>query len=202
MPETKGPKVDLPPELEEALAGADGESTASGETSAADVSGGVANEHAKAVEDLEREKEQLEDRLLRLAADFENFKRRALRERQELLTYANEGMIKELLPAVDNLERAVSHGRQALEGGDARSILEGVELTYRSLMQILEKFGVQQIRASGERFDPALHEAMRSVPSDEHDSGTVLEEHQRGYLLKDRLLRPALVTVSSRSGES
>lgn len=143
---------------------------------------------------------ELRDRYLRLAAEFENHKRRALKERQELLSFATENLIKELLGTVDNLERALGHARHQEEGGDTNNLLEGVELTYRSLMHVLEKMGVKVVAAQGELFDPKVHEAIRKVPTDEHTPGTVIEVFQTGYLLKDRLLRPARVAISGQSG--
>ena len=120
-----------------------------------------------------------------------------LKERQDQANYANENLIKELLSTVDNLERALEHGRKDREGDEDREFLEGVELTHRSMLQALERFGVTVIEAEGKPFDPQFHEAIRQVPSDTHEPGTVVEVFQRGYQLKDRLLRPALVAVAA-----
>jgi molecular chaperone GrpE len=131
------------------------------------------------------------DRFLRQTAELENFKRRAGREREDATRFANEALVKDLLPVVDNLERAIAHGKS----GDGESLLEGVEMILKGLMDALSRHDVVQISAVGQPFDPQLHEAMAHVESAEHAPNTVLEEYQKGYLLNDRLLRPALVTV-------
>ena len=195
----KGPKVDMPDEL---MAQLDEDTDAEKVEDSIDVDS-VPEADAdlapagdtEATTDPAVELEELNSRYLRLAADFDNFKKRALKERQDLHNYANENLIKELLVTVDNLERAVGHGRQ--KEGEPETLLQGVELTYRSLMQALEKQGLKAVEAVGVVFDPGVHEAIRQVPSDEHDAGTVVEVLQKGYLLKDRLLRAALVAVSS-----
>jgi molecular chaperone GrpE len=195
MSEPKGPKVDLPEDLAAELQSGEGQEAADA-PEAPEAEAEAAPEEPTAPS-LETQLEEAKDRHLRLAAEFENFKRRALRERQELLNYANENLVKELLPTVDNLERALEHARRDEEGGEeAEKLLEGVELTYRSLLQALERFGVTVIQAQNEPFDPTVHEAIRRVPSSEHKPGTVIEVLQRGYQLKDRLLRPALVAVA------
>ena len=206
MSQPKGPKVDLPDELvaelEEDRTGSEGDTRASSDEHAPAPAG---PEEAAAASAEERSPEQqlaeAQDRHLRLAAEFENFKRRALKERQDLFNYANENLVKELLSTVDNLERALEHVRQTEEGDDVEKFLEGVELTYRSLMQVLEKAGVQKVEGRDEPFDPKVQEAIRRVPNKECEPGTVVEIYQPGYTLKDRLLRPALVAVSSRAGE-
>ncbi len=211
----KGPRVDVPEELLTEIDSAEAAQKASGsddesgelttrldgpELAEAPEDPATADEAASAGAESEgaSDVEELKSRYLRLAADFDNFKKRALKERQDLHNYATENLIKELLATVDNLERAVGHGRQ--EEGDAKSLLEGVELTYRSLMQALEKLGVQAVEGVGQPFNPEVQEAIRQVPSDEHDIGVVIEVLQKGYLLKDRLMRAALVAVSSGSG--
>jgi molecular chaperone GrpE len=140
------------------------------------------------------------DRFVRQTAEIENFKKRALREKEDAIRYANETLIKELLPIVDNLERAVSHARA---GGNGESLVEGVEMILKGLFDALGKHGVSQISAVGQPFNPQLHEAMAQIESDSGTPNTVLQEHQKGYLLKERLLRPALVTVvkGSKSNE-
>jgi molecular chaperone GrpE len=131
------------------------------------------------------------DRFLRQTAELENFKRRAGREREDASRFANEALVKDLLPVVDNLERAIAHGK----GNDGDSLLEGVEMILKGLMDALGRHGVVQVSSVGRSFDPQLHEAMAHVESAEHRPNTILEEYQKGYLLRDRLLRPALVTV-------
>jgi len=185
MSEPKGPKVDMPDELIAEL-----ESTGSSKSEATSATDPA----------LEAELAELKDRYLRLAAEFDNFRRRSLKERQDLHNYAIENIVKDLLPTVDNLDRAVVHGRKEEQRVDSENLLQGVELTHRSLLQILQRHGVVEIEAAGKPFDPQVHEAVRRVPSNEHPPGTVVEVYQKGYLLKDKLLRPAMVAVASEPG--
>ena len=187
MSDSKGPKVDLPVEL---MAELEGSGDAKVEAASAPVSEAPSS----------TELAELKDRYLRLAAEFDNFRRRNLKERQDLHNYANENLVKELLPVVDNLERAVVHGRKEEQRTDSENLLQGVELTYRSLIQILNRFGVVEIEAEGKPFDPQVHEAVRRVSTSEHAPGTVVDVYQKGYMLKDRLLRPAMVAVASDQG--
>ena len=136
------------------------------------------------------------DRFLRERAELENFKKRMLRERAEALRFASEPLIRDLLPVVDNLERALEHGE-----GNGKSIIEGVQLVLKSLLDALERHGVKRIEAVGEPFDPTRHEAMACLESIEHEPNRVMQQHHTGYLLHERLLRPALVTVSGRKSD-
>jgi molecular chaperone GrpE len=136
---------------------------------------------------------QSHERWLRERADLENLKKRAARERAETVKFANESVFRDLLPIVDNLERAVAH---AEGGGDGQPLVEGVALVLKSLLDVLERHGVKRIEAKGAPFDPAQHEAMAHVESAEHEPNAVIEEHQAGYRLQERLLRPALVSVA------
>lgn len=192
--EPKGPKVELPQDLEVLM---EDSAASDGAPEAAPVAPAAANAPDG---DLAKELAELKDRYLRLAADFDNFRRRSLKERQDLHNYANENLVKELLQTVDNLERAVVHGRKEEQQGDSENLLQGIELTHRSLLQILARHGVAEIEAEGKPFDPQIHEAVRRVPSNEHPPGTVTAVYQKGYLLKDRLLRPAMVAVASEAG--
>lgn len=142
-----------------------------------------------------RELAELRDRYLRLAADFENFRKRALKDREEAHHFGHLNLVKDLLPSVDNLERAVDHARQG-GVGSASGLLEGVELVLRELHAVLAKHGVTPIEALGQLFDPAVHEAMAQVPDGSKPANTVVEVFQRGYQLRGRLLRPARVVVS------
>ncbi len=153
------------------------------------------------VEALERELAEAKDRTLRVAADLENFRKRALKDREEAHHFGHQNLVKDLLPSVDNLERAVDHARKGGEES-ASGLLEGVELVLRELHSVLGKHGVTPIEALGQPFDPALHEAMAQVPDGSQPPGTVVEVFQRGYQLRARLLRPARVVVSRLPDEA
>lgn len=142
-----------------------------------------------------REKEARDnwDRFVRERADLENYRKRVNREKEELLNYGNKSLIEEILPIVDNMERALAH---ASEDGQA-AVVEGIRMTHGMLVAALRKFGVTPIESVGTPFDSAYHQAMAQVPTDDCPPNTVVEEYQKGYLLKERLLRPAMVTVST-----
>ena len=133
------------------------------------------------------------ERYLRCAAEMENLKKRLEKEKGELLQFANENLIKELLPVVDNLERALEHGRQ-LEA--PAPMLEGLELVQQGFIKALTRFGVTPIEAVGQPFDPAFHNAVMQEETAAVDDYTILKELQKGYLLQGRLLRPAMVVVA------
>lgn len=140
------------------------------------------------------------DRHLRLQAEFENFRRRGLKERQEALQYGHQNLVKDLLSTVDNLERAIEHSEQNV-AADLRSLLQGVDLVRRELLAALGKHGVSVIEAKGLAFDPALHEALGQIPDGSVPPGTVLQILQKGYQLHDRMLRPARVMVARAPGK-
>jgi molecular chaperone GrpE len=144
---------------------------------------------------LRRELDDTQQKYLRLAADFDNFRKRTLKDREEAHKYGHQNLVKDLLPSVDNLERAIAHARKS-EEGEVEGLLEGVELVSRELAAMLEKHGVTPIDPDGETFDPALHEAMAQAPDGSVPPNTVIEVYQRGYQLRTRLLRPARVVVS------
>ena len=135
------------------------------------------------------------DRLLRLQADFENFRRRAAREHREAMQFGPQNVVKDLLSVVDNLGRAIEHARRS-DGGDLQGLLQGVELVQRELLSVLEKHHVTEVDALGKPFNPAFHEAVAQVPDGSVPANTVIEVLQKGYQLRDRLLRPAQVVVS------
>ena len=135
-----------------------------------------------------------DDRLLRLAADFENYKKRAARERQEYVRLANERLIAELIPILDDLERALA----AAEEHQEAQLEEGVRLVHRSLAALLERHGITPISADG-KFDPHVHEALLSQPS-EAEEGSVIDVVQKGYKLGDRVVRPARVVIAAPIG--
>ena len=153
-------------------------------------------------EALTQERDELTDRFLRLQAEFENFRRRNLKERQEAHNYGSQNVFKDLLPAVDNLDRAMEHSAEAAEGSrgeDLQALLQGLELVRREFLGVLGKHGVTKIEAAGQPFDPAVHEAMTQVVDDDVPQGSVIQVLEEGYQLKDRMLRPARVVVSKRS---
>jgi molecular chaperone GrpE len=134
---------------------------------------------------------ELEDRLLRVAADFDNYKKRAARERDEYVVHANERLVKELLPILDDLERALD----AVGQHEEATVEEGVRLVHRSLASLLERNGVREISTEG-KFDPHVHEALLSQPS-EAEEGSVIDVVQKGYRLGDRVVRPARVVIAA-----
>jgi len=147
----------------------------------------------KKLEEKEKEIKEHHDRLLRLAADFENYKKRAAKEKEEWTKFANEDLIRAILPFIDNLDRAISHAEKVSDTG---VLIEGVRLTIQQLLQTLSRFGLSTFESVGKPFDPTVHEAMLVVETEKHEPNQVLEEFQKGYLLNDRLLRPATVSVS------
>jgi len=189
------------PELEDALREA---------ADAIDESGRVAHPEAAAEdaaaasgdapgEEPKGERTELElaqDRLVRMQADFENFRRRALKELTEARQYGHQNLVKDLLSTVDNLERAIEHARGANESGEFKSLLQGVELVQRELIGVMSKHGVNEIEAFGKLFDPALHEAMAQTPDDSVPANTVVQVLEKGYQLRGRLIRPSRVIVA------
>jgi molecular chaperone GrpE len=145
------------------------------------------------------EARQNHERWLRERADLENVKRRVERERAETVKFGNERLLRDLLPVVDNLERAVIHAR---EGGNGAPLVAGVELVLKSLLDVLDRHGVKRIETHGTQFDPTHHEAMAQVETIEHGPNAVVAEHQAGYRLNERLLRPALVSVAKVPADS
>ena len=183
--------------LEHELPAGDGEESSSG-TAADRGNPSAAGEPSGLDAELQRvkaERDSLVDRLARAQAEFENARRRASKEQQDFRDYATADAIKALLPALDSFERALESGKS--EGGDFRS---GVELIYKQLQDGLAKLGVRPIPAKGEPFDPHYHEAIELVETTDVPDHEILEELQRGYKFKDRLLRPAMVKVAKNSG--
>ena len=153
---------------------------------------------APSVEDeLKQELAKTNDRYLRMAADFDNFRKRQVKERQDLVAYANESLLLDILPVLDNLERALaaSGGLKDTVDGQA-GVIKGVELTMRMFHQILVRNGLERIKAVGQAFDPHRHEAIAQVITDEVEPETVVEEAEAGYLLNTRVIRPAKVKVA------
>jgi molecular chaperone GrpE len=141
----------------------------------------------------EQEAKDNYDRYVRQIAEAENFKKRNARERDDAIRFANEMLLKDLLPVIDNLERAIAH---AASGENGKPLVDGVEMVLKGFLDALSKFGVSQIVAVGQPFDPSKHEAIAQVVSDSHEPNVVVEELHRGYMFRDRLLRAALVSVA------
>lgn len=145
------------------------------------------------VMDWEKKAEENYTLYLKARADLENYRRRTRREKEEMIKYAASPLIETLLPVVDNLERALSAGKEAEQ---AEAFHQGVEMIYRQLMQVLSDSGLSPIESVGHPFDPHVHNAVAQVENDEYDSGIVVRELQKGYRFKDRVLRPAMVQVN------
>ncbi len=150
-------------------------------------------EKQKALEEKEREAAEYKDKYLRALAESENARKRIRQQAEESARIQREGLLRDLLSIIDNLERAVAAAR---DGGNGKPIVEGVEMVLRSMVDFLRGHGVTQLSAVGQPFDPLLHEAVDHVESTRHEPNTVVDEFMRGYYIGDRLLRPARVTVS------
>ncbi|MBE9013941.1 nucleotide exchange factor GrpE [Pseudanabaenaceae cyanobacterium LEGE 13415] len=146
-------------------------------------------------EALKKQNEELNNQYMRIAADFENFRRRTQREREELETQIKCNTVKELLPVVDNFERARAQIKPQTEGES--NIHKSYQGVYKDMVDRLKKVGVAPMRAQGQEFDPNLHEAVMREPTSEHPEGTVVEELMRGYMLDDKVLRHAMVKVAA-----
>ena len=158
----------------------------------------VVVDNADQLRDLEVQVETLKsrnDQLMRVAADFENYKRRQEREREEMAKYAGQQVVANLLPVIDNFERAL----QAESGQDPASFVEGIRMIQKQLVDVLSKANVSVVEAKGQPFNPEFHEAIASEVNDEVEDETVLEEFQKGYIMHGRLIRPAIVKVSKVS---
>jgi molecular chaperone GrpE len=170
---------------------------------AAEISGTSADnkENASAEEDLLKKEriraQNMEDRFLRVNAEFENYKKRMIRESSDRLKYFHLDFIKELLPSLDNLERAISHAKS--ENNDVDSMIEGLEMVNKMTHEVFEKFGVSRVDTIGEVFDPNFHQAVGVVESDSVPENHIVEECLGGYLLHDRIIRPAMVRVSGKN---
>lgn len=141
----------------------------------------------------EKEAKENWDRFLRERADLENYRKRVGREKEELLNYGNKSLLEEILPVIDNLERALAHVSDEGQTG----VVEGIRMTHAMLLAALKKFNVTPIEAVGAPFDSAFHQAMVQIPTDQYEPNTVVEEFQKGYMLKERLLRPSMVSVAT-----
>lgn len=150
------------------------------------------------IQTLKEERDSLYDRLLRKQADFENYKKRMDREKSEFTQFASAELMKELLNALDSFELALRNA--AAEAKGSENMLRGFELIYKQLQDTVTRFGLKPLEAKGQTFDPNFHQAVSTKATDEVEENTVIEEMRKGYLLNGRLLRPAMVTVSTKKG--
>ena len=151
---------------------------------------------SKQINDLKKIKEmntQLKDQLLRKVAEYDNYRKRTEREFLNRIQNANERLITDLLPVLDDFERSLSHAREA---ENKELLIEGFELIYKKLSSIMEKEGLKSIDAVGQEFDPDKHDALMQMESDSHDSGTIMEEHLKGYNLNHKVIRHSQVLVA------
>jgi molecular chaperone GrpE len=156
------------------------------------------------LEKSEKEYKELEDRLLRLAAEFDNYKKRTAREFQSIIKNANEELISQLVETLDNFQRALDsalRSNSTKNSNDFDSFHKGVELIYQHFIEILRKEGLKEIKAKGENFDPYLHEAVMQQESDEFPEGVVMDEISKGYILNDKVIRHSKVIVSKGKSE-
>jgi molecular chaperone GrpE len=144
------------------------------------------------IESLQAELDAQKDKVLRLSAEFDNYKKRTARETDDFRKFANESLFKQILTVVDNLERAIESGDEKTDG----KILEGVKLTHKEMMKFFNTFNVTPVKAQGKPFDPSYHQAVTQQETDEQPPNTVVAELQKGYLLHERLIRPSMVVVS------
>lgn len=147
------------------------------------------------VEELIKERDDFKNRLMRTAADLENFRKRTARERDDLRKFGIDKVVVDLLPVIDNLDRALVHSDTS---ADASGIVDGVRMVLKQFITSLEKHGVKGFAAKGEAFDPTRHEAIQQIETPDHETGTVMEEYQKGYFLHERLIRPAMVSVARK----
>ncbi|MFQ3542719.1 nucleotide exchange factor GrpE [Halobacillus rhizosphaerae] len=145
------------------------------------------------VEKLRSEKEEIENRLLRLQADYDNFRRRTTKEREADRKYRSQSLIEELIPILDNFDRAL---QIEVDGDSVKNFADGMKMVYQQFQAALDKEGVEAIPAEGESFDPHLHQAVMQVEDENYESNIVIEELQKGYRLKDRVIRPSMVKVN------
>jgi len=151
------------------------------------------------IEELQKQVEMYKDLLLRKAAEFENYKRRSEQEMASVIKYANEALLLDLLPVVDDLERSLKHCK---ENANFEALLKGVELIYQKFVKVLENRGVKTIETVGKEFNVDYHDALMQVPRDDVPPFTVVEEVEKGYMLNDKVLRHAKVIVSTSPSQS
>lgn len=151
------------------------------------------------IKDLETKLADKNTQMLRIAADFENFKKRYKQEKESLVKFAGENIILNLLPIIDNFERAIDSAKNSKNTNNINNFLSGIEMIYKQLFDFLGKIGVTEIEAKDKPFDPNLHDAVQQEVTDKYPDLTVLEVFQKGYLLHDKVIRPAMVKVSKKA---
>ena len=139
------------------------------------------------------------DKLLRAMAELDNFKKRTSREKEEMFKYSNEQLMTDLLPVLDDMDRVLEHVPEGASK-ELKDFVSGVEMAAKQFLTILGKYGLSEVEAVGQRFDPEQHEAVAHIPNDDVNEDYVIEQHRKGYILKDRLIRPAMVSVSKGKG--
>ena len=180
-------------EAEAAEARSDEAAEAAGEAETTEGAAEAAEPEDPRIAELRQQAEEYNNRYLRAQADFDNFRRRTLKEKEELAQYASMKLITQLLPVIDNFGRALQTGG---EQTDSQSFFKGVDMIYRQFSQVLEAEGLKAMDPVGQPFDPEMHQAIMQVESDEYEEGIVVEVVQPGYWLKDKVIRPAMVKVS------
>ena len=185
------------PELREDSENTAEESTTVNESDLADMSS--MNEVTKDESDLTEMLEEANDRILRMAAEMENYRKRSLKEKEDAIKYSTTKFARDIVTVADDLERALDSIKDInLDNNETtKTLFEGVQLTMRSLTQILERDGIERFDPTGEKFDPTLHEAMFEVPDTEKETGIIVHLVEPGYRINDRILRPARVGVST-----
>lgn len=166
-----------------------------------EASGEAAEDAGEKAEEPEKEasaEEQESERYMRLMAEFQNFKRRAAKEKTDIHAFANERIVSDLLPVLDNFERALGGEAEATENEELKNYAKGMELIFEQLKAALEKAGVKEIEALGEDFDPNVHNAVMTEQTDEYEDGKISKVMQKGYKLNDRVVRPAMVAVNKK----
>jgi len=175
------------------------QATPDGDTDASTAEETVPQTSEEKIAKAESDAKDAYDRFLRASAELENYKKRSQKEMADFRKYANASLVKDLLGVVDNLERAIESSNESNTEG---KLSEGLNLTLKELLKIFEKFHACPISALGEPFDPCFHQAMMQKESDDHPENIVLDELQKGYMIHDRLLRPAMVVVSKTPSDS
>ncbi|MEW6585812.1 MAG: nucleotide exchange factor GrpE [Nitrospirota bacterium] len=158
------------------------------------AAGGTAEGPEAEIDRLAAELREAGDKYLRLYAEFENYRKRVAKDKEELVKYANESLLSDLLPAIDNLEMALKHSSNDVSSG----LVQGVEMTLKEMKRSLEKYGLTPIEAEGKPFDPAVHHAIAQIERDGIDENMVVEEYRKGYMFRDKVLRASLVAVSKK----